>query len=279
VKRVPEEALEPSRPCGQRILSPPFRSAACNGASSGAMVIPVGLCGFVARCLDTTRIGEYMVVTRHRRAVDANPVLLTAGAASLVVAIVGLFVRSSPGLSCLFVVAGTGMLVVSVLVPRPPVTTDEIEPAVPTVDLSQLERSAYAAETQIAEGALPETEPTVTAGTDTSTGIHAFVADAAKNHLRGVDEDLMRALTKELESLPTLEETSQIAPLDEVPAGYQCITLPSGYVVLYRHLTPVEIRRATGRYGDQPGYLIADLLPLVGAFNAHPTVTATRATT
>jgi hypothetical protein len=199
--------------------------------------------------------------------IAAIPVLFAAGATCVVVAIIGLFARSSPGLSSVFVVAGTAMLIVSVLGPRVPDVANRTEPRTHIVDLTQLEHSARAAETEIATGTLQEAAR-ATARISDPTQIHAFVSNAAMNHVRDIDEDTMRAVTQELEALPTLEETSHIAPIDELPAGYQCITLPSGYIVLYRRLTPMEIRLATGSYTDQPAYLIADLLPLIESAKA-----------
>jgi hypothetical protein len=201
-------------------------------------------------------------VARRRIRVDANPVLLTAGAACVLVAVVGLFVRSSPTLSGAFLLAGTVMLIVSVLKPAVDESAGDRTAAVAELDLTQLERSARAAEAQIASGNL-EGRDASTAGIDTTMPIHAFVAKTAVQHLRRTDEDVVNALTEELEALPTLEETSRIAPIEGLPAGYRCITLPSGYIVLYRRLTPVEVNQATGAYTDQDAYLVADVLPLI----------------
>jgi hypothetical protein len=199
----------------------------------------------------------------HRRLrVDANPVLLLAGAACVLVAIVGLFVRSSPTLSGAFVVAGTVMLILSVFKPRVDDSVGDHRAAVADLDLAQLERSARAAEAQIASGHL-ESADLVTPGTDTTMPIRAFVAKTAVRRLRGTDDEVVNALTQELEALPTLEETSRIAPIEGLPAGYRCLTLPSGYMVLYRRLTPVEVNQATGAYTDEDAYLVADVRPLI----------------
>ena len=71
----------------------------------------------------------------------------------------------------------------------------------------------------------------------------------------------------ELHTLPTLEEASRRAPISDVPGGYRSVTLPSGYMAVYRRLTPVEIRQVTGDYMNEDAYLVADLVRLVPAFD------------
>jgi hypothetical protein len=45
--------------------------------------------------------------------------------------------------------------------------------------------------------------------------------------------------------------------------AYRSLTLPSGYLALYRRLTPVEIKDVSGEYSDRDAYLVADLVRLV----------------
>jgi hypothetical protein len=182
----------------------------------------------------------------------ANPVLLFAGLASMVVAAVGLFVRASPTLSGAFLVAGTLMLIVGVLVP-PATDGPDPNPTRNELDLELLEQHAHAAESEVERG-----EVHAIAG-----AVRAFVAKNAEKELRRSDPATAIALAEELAALPTLEETSRKAPVPAPPAGYRSLTLPSGYVVLYRRLTPVEIHDATGAYSDEDAYLVADLVSVV----------------
>ena len=94
---------------------------------------------------------------------------------------------------------------------------------------------------------------------------YAFVARKAARVLREVDDLSASALAIELHSLPTLEATNRLAPVRDLPTGYRALTLPSGYLVLYRRLTPVEIKDVTGDYTDRDAYLVADLVRLVSA--------------
>jgi hypothetical protein len=194
----------------------------------------------------------------------ANPVLLFAGAGSIIVAIVGLFVRASPILSGAFLVAGTLMLVASAIeLPF----RDRREPsasAPPDMDLVTLERSARAAETEIAHGELH-------APSDATTPVRTYMSKKAEDKLRHAESETAGAVTRELQALPTLELTSQVAPLSDVAAGYRALTLPSGYMVMYRRLTPVEIKDSTGMYNEVDSYLVADLVPLIPAGARRPT--------
>jgi hypothetical protein len=52
------------------------------------------------------------------RSTRANPYLLLAGAGSMVVATVGLFVRASPTLSGVFLVVGAALLAISIFAPE-----------------------------------------------------------------------------------------------------------------------------------------------------------------
>jgi hypothetical protein len=92
---------------------------------------------------------------------------------------------------------------------------------------------------------------------------YAFVARKAARTLRDVDDQTAAALAVELQSLPTLEATSRMAPIKGLPRAYRSLTLPSGYLVLYRRLTPVEIRNVTGGYADRDAYLVADLVHVI----------------
>ena len=93
---------------------------------------------------------------------------------------------------------------------------------------------------------------------------HAFVSRKVARTLRAVDDlSAAAAIASELQSLPTLEATSRLTPVRDLPTGYRALTLPSGYFVLYRRLTPVEIKDVSGDYADRDAYLVADLVRLV----------------
>jgi hypothetical protein len=92
---------------------------------------------------------------------------------------------------------------------------------------------------------------------------HAFVSRKVARKLRAVDDLSAAAIASELQSLPTLEATSRLTPVRDLPTGYRALTLPSGYFVLYRRLTPVEIKDVSGDYADRDAYLVADLVRLV----------------
>ncbi|HWS47640.1 MAG TPA: hypothetical protein VN636_17395 [Acidimicrobiia bacterium] len=184
------------------------------------------------------------------------------GVASIVVAAIGLFLRSSPTLSGVFLVAGTVMLIVSLLDARDRERHGS-RPR-PEVDLTSLERSVRTAEAEVARGELSPVDD-AHAGTDGTAPMRAFVAKPAAKQLRRTDDGMANALAQELQALPTLEEASRRPPIGGLPAGYRSLALPSGYVVLYRRLTPVELNRATGHYADQDAYLVADLVPVIAA--------------
>jgi hypothetical protein len=94
---------------------------------------------------------------------------------------------------------------------------------------------------------------------------HPFVARAVAKTLRHLDDVTAGALAVELQSLPMLEAMNQLAPIKDLPTGYRSLTLPSGYLALYRRLTPVEIKHVTGEYTDRDAYLVADLVRLIPA--------------
>jgi hypothetical protein len=90
-----------------------------------------------------------------RRAVSdvwgANPVLLLSGAVSMIVAIVGLFVRASPTLSGAFLVIGSALIVIAVFERRGHVA-HEVVPDPPDVSRAALQRSVAAAESELERG-------------------------------------------------------------------------------------------------------------------------------
>jgi hypothetical protein len=94
---------------------------------------------------------------------------------------------------------------------------------------------------------------------------NAFVAKRAAKTLQRLDDGTAVALRVELHSLPTLEAVSGHQAVKGLPSGYRSLTLPSGYLALYRRLTPVEIKDVTGDYSDQDAYLVADLVRLIPA--------------
>jgi len=203
------------------------------------------------------------VVWTSRRAElwGANAVLLVAGATSIVVAVVGLFVRASPTLSGFFLVVGAVLLVASVFAPfvnQSERRTDTVE-----LDLALLERSARIAEKDITRGELLYLQDTRGNDDSASPPGRTFMANAAAKMLRHSDDETVSALTQELQNLPKLEETSRMAPIEGPAAGYRSLTLPSGYMAVYRRMTPVEIKQATGEYADEDAYLVADLVPLI----------------
>ena len=197
---------------------------------------------------------------RDSVALSANPILPLAGAASIVVATVGLFVRASPTVSGLFLLVGAAMLVVSVFAPARMQAEHESEPE---ISLALLERSARAAESEIEKGGLYSLHDASGDGPSAPGSSRAFVANSAAKMLQRSDDETSGALMQELLALPVLEEASRIAPIEGVAAGYRSLTLPSGYMAVYRRLTPVEIRETTGSYTDENAYLIANLVPLV----------------
>jgi hypothetical protein len=191
---------------------------------------------------------------------NANAVLLVAGAAAIVVATVGLFSRSSPTLSGTFLVVGAALLIVAVFEAGRNGTGNDSTG--PEIDLALLERSARAAESEIARGELHSLVD-VNGGYGTTAVTDAFVANPAVDTLRHADEETAGALTQELHALPMLEETSRMAPIEGFATGYKSVTLPSGYMAVYRRLTPVEIKEATGTYPERDAYVVANLVPLI----------------
>jgi hypothetical protein len=194
----------------------------------------------------------------------ANPILLVVGVVAVVVAIVGLFVRASPGLSGAFLAVGAALLVLSVFEPhvrnRGEAATEE--EAKPDIDLALVERHARAAEAEVARGQLFAVGD-MPDDLEGAEPVRAFVSQTAAKQLRREGADIANVLSEELQALPSLEEASRRAPIDELPAGYRSLVLPSGYIVVYRRLTPVEINQATGAYTEEDAYLVADLLPVL----------------
>jgi hypothetical protein len=215
--------------------------------------------------------GILLVVVRsrgHAEFLGANVALLVAGVASMVVAAVGLFVRASPTLSGFFLVVGASLLVLAVMV-----DTREARPASEQqeIDLSLLERSARAAESEIADGKVMSLhslqEVMGSARDETPATNRAFISESAAKVLRRNSDEVSGALMQEMLALPMLEETSRVAPIEGIATGYRSVTLPSGHLAVYRRLTPVEAERATGAYPDEDAYLVADLVPLVPTHN------------
>jgi hypothetical protein len=189
----------------------------------------------------------------------ANPILLLTGAAAIVVATIGLFLRSSPTLSGVFLVVGAGLLVLSFFVG----TRLDSEIALPAeIDLVSLERTARHAESEVARGQVHALETFAETG-DTAPLTRAFISKTAAQRIRRTDDATARALTEELQALPLLEQANRMPPIDDVAAGYRSVTLPSGYVALYRRLTPPEVNEATGAYADHDIFFVADLVPLI----------------
>jgi hypothetical protein len=91
---------------------------------------------------------------------------------------------------------------------------------------------------------------------------YPFVARKVARVLRQLDDLSAQAVAIELASLPTLEASNRLAPIRDLPTGYKALALPSGYLVLYRRMTPVEIKDVTGDYVDRDAYLVADLVRL-----------------
>lgn len=92
--------------------------------------------------------------------------------------------------------------------------------------------------------------------------VDVFLARKAARMLPPLGHDVAGALVAELHALPTLEDANRLQPIPELPAGYRSLILPSGYVAVYRRLTPVEIKQVTGDYSAADAYLVADLVPL-----------------
>jgi hypothetical protein len=81
----------------------------------------------------------------------ANPVLLSAGAISMIVAIIGLFVRASPTLSGVFLIVGSALLVIAVFERRAQ-AGHQAAAEDPDLSLAALQRSVSAAESEVAKG-------------------------------------------------------------------------------------------------------------------------------
>jgi hypothetical protein len=202
---------------------------------------------------------------RGRTAFGANTPLLVAGIGSMVVAGVGLFVRASPTLSGFFLVVGAVLLVMSVFVPR---RNDAGSSDAQQVDVALLERSARTAEADVAHGQVYALDVAPADGDGSSnsedaTAVQAFVSSRTAKMLQRADGETADALRQELHAIPMLEDTSRLAPIEGVMAGYRSLTLPSGYMAVYRRLTPVEVKQATGAYTEHDSYLVANLVPLI----------------
>src|SRR5215475_2339544 len=92
--------------------------------------------------------------------------------------------------------------------------------------------------------------------------VDVFLARKAARIVHSLGHDGAAALVAELHALPTLEDANQLQPITDLPGGYRSLILPSGYVAVYRRLTPVEIKQVTGDYSAADAYLVADLVPL-----------------
>lgn len=97
---------------------------------------------------------------RRREIWGANALLVLSGSICLLVAIIGLFVRASPGLSGTFLLVSGGLLVVAVYERRsqepqePVVTRPELEP-------DAIDHSARVAEAELARGRVRRAEDVV----------------------------------------------------------------------------------------------------------------------
>lgn len=101
--------------------------------------------------------------------------------------------------------------------------------------------------------------------------VEVFVAKKPARMLQPLGHDVAAALVAELHALPTLEGLNRLQPIADLPGGYQSLILPSGYVAVYRRLTPVEIKQVTGDYSAEDAYLVADLVPLNLTFGGSST--------
>jgi len=95
--------------------------------------------------------------------------------------------------------------------------------------------------------------------------VRSYLAADAAAALKKMPPETSRAIAEELKSIPVLEGTStgstmRIPGLDR--PDYRALTLPSGYVVIYRRLSEQEVKEM----GDTPldeNYLVANLVRVV----------------
>jgi hypothetical protein len=97
---------------------------------------------------------------RRRQIWGANALLVLSGSICLLVAIIGLFVRASPGLSGLFLLVSGALLVVAVYERRSEEPQEPIAER-PELEPDAIDRSARAAEAEVARGRVTRAEDVV----------------------------------------------------------------------------------------------------------------------
>jgi hypothetical protein len=98
---------------------------------------------------------------RARREIwGANALLVLSGAICLLVAVIGLFVRASPGLSGVFLIVGAALLVIAVYERRSQEPQETVS-ARPELEPGAINRSARAAEAEVARGRVRRAEDVV----------------------------------------------------------------------------------------------------------------------
>ncbi|MGO8870925.1 MAG: hypothetical protein ACLQPH_05890 [Acidimicrobiales bacterium] len=91
----------------------------------------------------------------------------------------------------------------------------------------------------------------------------ALLGSAPARFLKELDPMKSRVLAHDLKALPAIEQVSGTGlVLAGLPRDYRAVAVPSGYMVMYRHLTDVE-KKERHQPVDQDVVLVADIQPLV----------------